>query len=149
MRRHTMNWTLAPVLVGLLLSLGGARARAQDGDERPWEAARRFASNGAGYVLAVSFGTDPLVYNEEFELSVWVLDPAGTSRPLRDVELSVDAGMPEHGHGMNRVPSLERRDDGGFDVDGMLFHMIGTWELYYDVTRGAITERAQETVELE
>ena len=39
--------------------------------------------------------------------------------------------------------------DGHFTVEGMLFHMVGRWELYLDVTRGPLTERAQFEVVLE
>jgi hypothetical protein len=68
---------------------------------------------------------------------------------MRDVRLDVDARMPEHFHGMNRAPVITARPDGTFDVRGMLFHMSGYWELYFDVTRGGVTERAQVAVELE
>ena len=57
--------------------------------------------------------------------------------------------MPEHGHGMNRVPKVAPRPDGGFHAEGLLFHMPGRWELYFDVTQGAVTERAQTDVFLE
>ena len=57
--------------------------------------------------------------------------------------------MPEHGHGMNRVPRIEAKGGGRFRAEGLLFHMPGKWELYFDVTRGALTERAQADVHLE
>jgi hypothetical protein len=57
--------------------------------------------------------------------------------------------MPEHGHGMNRVPKIEAKEGGRFRAEGLLFHMPGRWELYFDVTRGALTERAQTDVHLE
>jgi hypothetical protein len=117
--------------------------------QAPWDGAREVASNGGGYLLRVKSSAEPLPENELFALSVWVFDPAQPREPLREVELAADAGMPEHGHGMNRVPEVTRRADGGFEVGGMLFHMLGSWELYLDVTRGAITERAQTRVELE
>lgn len=117
--------------------------------QAPWDGAREVASNGGEYLLRVRSSVDPLPENEVFALSVWVFDPARPGEVLREVELAADAGMPEHGHGMNRVPEVARREDGGFEVSGMLFHMLGSWELYLDVTRGAITERAQTRVELE
>ena len=75
--------------------------------------------------------------------------PGSPDAPRGDIELSVDAAMPEHGHGMNRVPSVAALGDGRFRAEGLLFHMPGRWEIYFDVTRGAITERAQADVELE
>lgn len=88
----------------------------------------------------------PIPENEPFALSVWVLGEDGAAA---DVELVVDAGMPEHGHGMNRVPRVASSADGGFQVDGLLFHMPGRWELYFDITQGALTERAQVVIELD
>lgn len=134
-----------------LLALAGTAFMAHAGPvvQAPWDGAREVASNGGGYLLRVMSSVEPLPENEVFALSVWVFDPQRPAQPLREVELAADAGMPEHGHGMNRVPEVARREDGGFEVSGMLFHMLGSWELYLDVTRGAITERAQTRVELE
>jgi len=135
----------------VLTTLAGMawKARAAGAVQKPWADAREVASNGGGYVLRVRPSLEPIPENEEFALSVWVFDPARPEEPLRDVALAADAGMPEHGHGMNRVPTVARREDGGYEVSGMLFHMGGSWELYLDVTRGAITERTQTRVELE
>ena len=115
----------------------------------PWDGAAPVESNAGSYV--VQYRTDPetIPWGEPFELEVWVLSTDGTPRALSDVELTVDAAMPEHGHGMNRVPEVERTESGRFEVDGMLLHMPGRWELYFDVGEGALTERAQIEVELE
>lgn len=66
-----------------------------------------------------------------------------------DVYVNVDAAMPHHGHGMNVVPSVTKLSDGYFSVEGMLLHMPGRWELYFDITRKGVTERAQTEVFLE
>lgn len=85
---------------------------------------------------------------EPFDLALWVLDADGVA--LRaDVDLAVDAGMPHHRHGMNVVPELLRREDGGFEARGMLFHMPGAWTMTFDVTDGPLTERAEVVVEVE
>jgi DNA-binding beta-propeller fold protein YncE len=115
----------------------------------PWDDAERLASNGSGYLVLVRTDPSPVPENEEFAVTAWVFDPEAPGKPLGDVSLDVDAAMPEHGHGMNRVPEVRRRADGGFDAEGLLFHMGGHWELYLDVTRGAVTERAQRAVILE
>ena len=65
----------------------------------------------------------------------------GTLRP--------DAAMPQHGHGMNVAPTVKRTGDGEFRVDGMLFHMPGYWELYFDLGSADSLERAQGSVTLE
>ena len=139
----------AAALAIALLACTHWRARAAGALQAPWADARELASNGGGYLVRVRPSLEPIPENEAFALTVWVFDPRRPTEPLADVTLAADAGMPEHGHGMNRVPAVARRDDGGFEVSGMLFHMGGSWELYLDVTRGAITERTQTRVELE
>jgi len=73
-------------------------------------------------------------------------DPTGR---LPEVVLVLDADMPEHLHGINRVPRVERRADGTFRVEGLYLHMPGWWELFLDVRQGPWTERAQLRVDLE
>lgn len=41
----------------------------------------------------------------------------------------INATMPMHGHGMNYRPTITPDGKGNFRVDGMLFHMPGTWRL--------------------
>ena len=114
----------------------------------PWDGSVACTSNAGSYVVHYRPAPDPIPDNEPFGLEVWVLDDAGEA-PQAGVELEVDAGMPAHGHGMNRVPRVEPSGEGHFLVTGMLFHMPGAWEMYFDVTRGARTERAQVDVVLE
>ncbi len=47
--------------------------------------------------------------------------------------LRVDATMPEHRHGMNYRPTLKPLGPGLWQVNGMLWHMAGRWELRWDV----------------
>ena len=106
--------------------------------------------SGAGtYCVAFQPRAERLPLNEPFSMRVRVLDSA--ARPLSDAQitLSVDAAMPAHRHGMNTLPAVTARGDGSFQVDGMLLHMPGDWELYFDVTRRGVTERAQVAVTLE
>ncbi len=62
--------------------------------------------------------------------------------------LKVDAGMPEHRHGMNYRPSLKALGDGRWRADGLMFHMAGRWELVFDVEAAARRERLVDSVVL-
>ncbi len=114
-----------------------------------WAQHARIESNAGAYVVHVDPPPSALPDNEAFELRVWVARADAPSELARNVALAVDASMPEHGHGMNRTPKITRSESGEFLVQGMLFHMTGRWELYFDVTSGALTERAQADVVLE
>lgn len=64
-------------------------------------------------------------------------------------DLRVDAAMPQHGHGMNVAPSVKSTAPGEFRAEGMLFHMPGYWELYFDAVEAGRLERTQGAVTLE
>jgi hypothetical protein len=69
--------------------------------------------------------------------------------PANAVLTRVDATMPEHQHGMNYRPSLQRIGDakeGRWRADGLMFHMPGRWELRLDVRADGRTEKLTDTV---
>ena len=106
-------------------------------------------SSRARYMITFTPRPHEIPLNELFTLQVDVVD-AALGRPVDEgVQLSVDAAMPTHRHGMNTRPEVERTGAGSFVVSGMLFHMPGEWELYFDLTRNGVTERALETVVLD
>lgn len=45
----------------------------------------------------------------------------------------VDAGMPEHRHGMNYRPRISSLGEGRYRAEGMMFHMSGRWQLEFEV----------------
>ena len=63
---------------------------------------------------------------ETFGITIDVCTAAGAPFEGR---LSVDAGMPAHGHGMNNAAKVVQHEPGRFRAEGMLFHMPGEWEL--------------------
>ena len=78
--------------------------------------------------------------NELFAFGVTLVAADGIDPA--ELEILVDAGMPQHAHGMTVRPTAQReRGNGRYEVDGMLLHMPGSWELYVDVIDGPYTER--------
>ena len=47
--------------------------------------------------------------------------------------LTFDATMPAHGHGMQTQPTVESQGDGAFRVEGLKFHMPGSWTLTFEL----------------
>lgn len=101
-------------------------------------------SNGGEYVVTWRSEPAPIPLDEAFDLVVHV-------RPREpraaDLALAVDAVMPLHQHGMNVVPDVHALGDGRFRVEGMFFQMAGDWEIRFDISEGALTERAQAAVQ--
>ena len=81
------------------------------------------------YMLA--FRPDPLriEVGQPFTLLMNVCTKRGEPAELA----RVDSTMPEHMHGMNYAPMLKAKGDGRYQVEGLLFHMPGSWEVTFDV----------------
>jgi hypothetical protein len=146
--------------IGLLVSLLGAGctgpgATPQGIHEAPVatasDASDRCELTSSEGTYRVVFRPAPgnLPLNDYFSLDVEVLEGARGVRIDQGIDLSVDAAMPAHRHGMTTRPKVVRRGDGTFSVSGLLLHMSGVWELYFDVTRAGRTERAQIWLSLE
>ncbi len=102
-------------------------------------------SNDGTYRVHWTHPDGELEFGERFKMIVSVERSDG--EPLQS-QLSVDSRMPEHGHGMKREVRIVELEPGRYEVSGMLFHMPGYWEIYFDLTRGAVTERTQVSVDL-
>ncbi|MBL8863166.1 MAG: hypothetical protein JNK02_14310 [Planctomycetes bacterium] len=115
----------------------------------PARAEVRFLSNGGRYSLAVSGPAGGFETGKALALDVRVEHAAAPGVRVDGIALLVDADMPEHLHGINRAPRVERRADGSFRVENLFLHMPGWWEIFLDVVEGPWTERAQWRVELD
>lgn len=84
----------------------------------------------------------PIPLSQLFELEVTITDRDG--KPVEGATLSVDATMPQHGHGMATRPQVDpgecaadgtcRHPGGVYRVQGMKFHMQGDWLLRFAVS---------------
>jgi hypothetical protein len=87
----------------------------------------------------LSYRTQPpkIVIGRHFAMEVMICPKAAGSVD----GLQVDAFMPEHRHGMNYRPAAKALGSGRYQVDGLMFHMPGRWDLHFDVTGGGRKER--------
>jgi hypothetical protein len=70
----------------------------------------------------------PLRVRQLQTLPVLITDASG--RPMEGARISVDGGMPEHGHGLPTQPRVRRALGGGvYEIEGLRFNMGGWWEL--------------------
>jgi tripartite motif-containing protein 71 len=103
---------------------------------------RSTCSNGGRYRVSVR-APEPWPLNDLFGLEVSVEEGCDPPRRPTAARLRVDAAMPEHRHGMNTDAVVTPRGSGRFGAEGLLLHMPGRWEMYFDVTDRGVTERAQ------
>jgi len=111
--------------------------------------AQQVLSNAGAYLVSYVTEPAPIPLNEMFAVRFWVQPMVAEQSTVRELEVAVDARMPEHHHGMYRQPKVAALDDGSFRATGMLFHMPGYWEIYFDITNQGVTERAQFPIEID
>ena len=61
-------------------------------------------------------------------MRVAVTDAGGT--PVENATITIDGGMPQHGHGLPTRPRVTRTlGNGLYEIEGVRFNMGGWWEL--------------------
>ena len=98
------------------------------------------------YVVAYVTVPAPIVAGAHFAVDFVVCPRAGVAMPE---SVHVDATMPEHRHGMNYRAEIVAAKNGRYRAVGLLFHMSGRWDLTFDLTDAAGTERLTATLQLE
>jgi hypothetical protein len=72
-------------------------------------------------------------------VGVTIADAAG--RPIEDATITIDGGMPEHGHGLPTRPRMTRAlTAGAYEVEGVRFNMGGWWEFKLTITSARGTD---------
>ena len=103
------------------------------------------ASQSKGAMAAVSeaglFRTsiesevDPIPVNAIHAWKLHIETSAG--QPVTDAVITIDGGMPAHGHGLPTEPKVTQNLGGGdYLVEGMKFHMQGQWVVTFQITAG-------------
>lgn len=108
----------------------------------------------AGYVIAYRAQPAKIEVGKHFALDIVTCAKGAAPVP---VGVAVDAFMPEHGHGMNYKAVVKPAGDAKaakaagahFRADGLMFHMPGRWDLYFDVQSAGGTERLTRSIVLE
>ena len=97
-------------------------------------------ASAAGRYVATLEPARPLHPRQMQTVRVTVRDAEG--RAIDEAQLSVDGGMPQHGHGLPTRPRVTRNlGDGIYEIEGVRFNMGGWWEFRLTIgsSRGADT----------
>jgi len=93
------------------------------------------SSAGGAYVATLQPAA-PLAVRKLQSVRVRVTDAQGAA--LEGATISVDGGMPQHGHGLPTSPRVTAyHGDGVYQIDGVRFNMGGWWELELAVAAAA------------
>jgi hypothetical protein len=125
------RFALPVALAGLLLANAGCGHLAMMGKtvQRPAEEA--FGLGPRVSVKEIYTATlqpqKPLRVRRLQTVPVLITDSQG--HPVEHAVISVDGGMPEHGHGLPTQPRVARALGGGvYEIEGVRFSMGGWWE---------------------
>ena len=85
------------------------------------------------------------------ELHAWVARVESLDgSPVRPTRLAVSGGMPQHAHGFETEPRVTRDlGDGEFLIEGVRFHMSGTWQFRLEWVAQAGADVAIFDIEVE
>src|SRR5690349_296979 len=81
----------------------------------------------------------PVPINQIQTWTIRVTDPSG--QPVENASITVDGGMPQHGHGLPTVPKVtDYLGDALYRVEGMKFHMSGWWVVKFTINYNGTTD---------
>ncbi len=137
-RRRTVLWAAALVVVLLLAAAGTMAWRMAYVPPNLDYSTTRLSTNGLFRASYASRG-GPITINHIHSWNLHVETPDG--RPVEGAQITVDGGMPQHGHGLPTQPRVTRDLGGGnYLVEGMKFQMTGWWVVKYTVRSGQQTD---------
>lgn len=91
------------------------------------------------YHVAIHSLAEPVAINKIHAWEIRLRSPSGEA--VSSAHISVDGGMPQHGHGFPTQPRVTRElGDGRYVIEGMKFSMPGWWEIKLKVDAGSGTD---------
>ncbi len=85
------------------------------------------------YEVSFTPAIDPIEINQIHSWTLHVETPEG--KAVENAQITVDGGMPQHGHGLPTRPQVTQDlGNGDYLVEGLKFQMIGWWEVRYTIT---------------
>lgn len=125
-------------LAALLLAAACSHMMMSTGAEPP--AASEFGfgprASAAGLYTATLDPMQQIRVRRMQTMRVTISDAAG--RKVEGASVTVDGGMPQHGHGLPTQPRVTRYlGEGVYEIEGVKFNMGGWWEFEVAVTAAA------------
>ena len=88
-------------------------------------------------MFLVSWTSDPSVPPLN-QIHTWTIHvETADGQPVDDAEITVDGGMPQHGHGLPTSTQVTQKlGNGDYLMEGMKFQMPGWWEVRFNINAG-------------
>lgn len=114
--------------------VGGGGVQAITGTPSPSDLDLSSTRLSAHEIFKVSFTSklDPVVINRMHSWELKVETPSGV--PVTGAQITIDGGMPQHGHGLPTEPAvIKELGNGRYLVGGMKFSMPGWWVVNFHI----------------
>jgi hypothetical protein len=141
-RRTVLTFATLAVAISLTACSHAMMMIRGTGAKRP--AASEFGlgprASATGRYVATLEPVKPLRPRQMQTVRVTVRDADG--RAIDEAQISIDGGMPQHGHGLPTRPRVTGNlGDGTYEIEGVRFNMGGWWEFRLAIagSRGADT----------
>ena len=90
-------------------------------------------TSGAGLYSATLVASEALRLRALQTVQVAIATANGA--PVEDAQITIDGGMPQHGHGLPTRPRVTRHiGNGVYEIDGVRFNMRGWWEFKLSIS---------------
>ena len=101
----------------------------------------------AGRYVATLETARPLRPRQMQTVRVTVRDAEG--RAIDEAQITIDGGMPQHGHGLPTRPRVTRNlGDGIYEIEGVRFNMGGWWEFKLTIAGSGGTDTVTFNLDL-
>lgn len=141
------KWIIAAIALAVLVVAGFYGLRMLSPPPADLDVAREKASAAGLYAVAIEPEVEPV---QQGSLHGWILTvttPEG--EPVADAEITVDGGMPQHGHGLPTAPqSTGHIGEGRYRIEGVRFNMGGWWVLNFAISSPAGSDEAEFNIVL-
>lgn len=143
--------TIILVLVGVLL-IGAvllmiimgpqsimARVMGAEAPPESLDLATTMLSDQGNFNVSYESSITPIPLNQ---IHAWTIHVETSDGQLLDpVEIRIDGGMPQHGHGLPTEPRMTQDlGSGDYLVEGMKFNMPGWWTVTFHITAGDLSD---------
>jgi YtkA-like len=96
-------------------------------------------TSAQGLYVASLQGAGKLAPRKMVTLQAIVID-GKTAEAVANASITIDGGMPQHGHGLPTRPRVTKSLDNWYEISGVRFNMGGWWELKLTITGPAGTD---------
>jgi len=101
-------------------------------------ATEQFISAGGNYVVYLENDLSESKIGHYLSVELAVTDSSGER--LSKANITIDGGMPGHGHGLPTSPIISEVEDGIYVINGLKFTMPGLWQIVLLIEKSGMTD---------